>query len=134
MGLRTPPPEHKLKLMNNEPFEVVQSRADALVEALEDLKFDLVELREKRMTQKDVAERMGMSQSAVSQFERYDSNPTLTTLRRYALAVGARLRIEVVDDVEEQPVTTTTSGADFTFMDSGRDVIVTDMKGVMADA
>lgn len=134
MGLKTPPPEHKLKLMNNEPFEVVQARADALVEALEDLKFDLVELREKRMTQKDVAERMGMSQSAVSQFERYDSNPTLTTLRRYALAVGARLRIEVVDDVEEQPVATTTSGADFTFMDSGRDVIVTDMEGVMADA
>ncbi|WP_394276413.1 helix-turn-helix domain-containing protein [Luteococcus sp.] len=120
--------------MNNEPFEVVQARADALVEALEDLKFDLVELREKRMTQKDVAERMGMSQSAVSQFERYDSNPTLTTLRRYALAVGARLRIEVVDDVEEQPVATTTSGEDFTFMDSGRDVIVTDMTGVMADA
>ncbi len=134
MGLKTLPPEHKLKLMNNEPFEVVQARADALVEALEDLKFDLVELREKRMTQKDVAERMGMSQSAVSQFERYDSNPTLTTLRRYALAVGARLRIEVVDDVEEQPVATTTSGEDFTFMDSGRDVIVTDMTGVMADA
>lgn len=134
MDLKAHTPQHKLHLMNTEPREVVQARADALVEALEDLKFDLVELREKRMTQKDVADRMGMSQSAVSQFERYDSNPTLTTLRRYALAVGARLRIEVVDDVKEQPVATTTSAADFTFMDPGRDVLVTNVRKAMVNA
>ena len=85
--------------MKNESLEVIDARAEALVDALDDLKRDLVALRERHgLTQPDVAERLGMTQSAVSQFERYDSNPTLRSLRRYALAVGARLNIEVIDD------------------------------------
>ncbi len=85
--------------MKNESLEVIDARAEALVDALDDLKRDLVALRERHgLTQPDVAERLGMTQSAVSQFERYDSNPTLRSLRRYALAVGARLDIEVIDD------------------------------------
>lgn len=85
--------------MKNESLEVIDARAEALVDALDDLKRDLVALRERHgLTQPDVAERLGMTQSAVSQFERYDSNPTLRSLRHYALAVGARLNIEVIDD------------------------------------
>lgn len=56
---------------------------------------DLISLRSaSKMTQGDVAELMGVSQSAVSQFEHYDSNPTLASIRRYALAVGADLVLE----------------------------------------
>lgn len=63
----------------------------------------LIELRKRHgLSQDTVAERMGVTQSAVSQFERYDANPTLSTIRRYAMAVGARLRTEVIDDVEDQ--------------------------------
>jgi transcriptional regulator with XRE-family HTH domain len=42
---------------------------------------------------------MGVSQPTVAGFERYDANPTLSTLRRYALAIGARLETRVIDDI-----------------------------------
>lgn len=91
--------------MNMESDEVIDARADALAEAFEDLKHDLVQLREDHgLDQQAVADLLGMSQSAVSQFERHDANPTLRTLRRYALAVGARLEIRVVDDWDRRPV------------------------------
>ena len=62
----------------------------------------LVAARERHeLSQEAVAERMGVSQSAVSQFERADSNPTLATLRRYAVAVGVRVYDVVVDDYWE---------------------------------
>ena len=57
----------------------------------------LVEARkEAGLSQVQVAERMATSQPNVSAFERYDANPTLSTIRRYALAVGAHLRADVV--------------------------------------
>ena len=37
---------------------------------------------------------------AVAAFESHESNPTLSTVRRYALAVGARISHEVDDDLE----------------------------------
>jgi len=49
----------------------------------------LVTLREAaRLTQSEVAERMGTTQSAVSDLERSGSNPRIDTLQRYARAVG----------------------------------------------
>ena len=56
----------------------------------------LVQARKDRgMTQDDVAAAMGITQSAVAQFEHYDSNPTLGTIRRYAMAVGADVTFNV---------------------------------------
>ncbi|MFE6966972.1 helix-turn-helix domain-containing protein [Agromyces sp. NPDC057679] len=43
------------------------------------------------LTVEQVAERMGVSVDTVRQFERYDADPNLSTIRRYALAVGARV-------------------------------------------
>jgi|GEM_PF-2213132 len=51
------------------------------------------------LSQADVAERMGVSQPTVSAFESYDANPTLATIRRYAMAVDAVLVNEVIDDL-----------------------------------
>jgi Predicted transcriptional regulator with C-terminal CBS domains len=86
----------------DESIERIDARADSLVQGHIELLQSLVSLRKKhKLTQGDVAERMSVSQSAVSQFERYDSNPTLATLRRYALAVGARVEERVLDDCEE---------------------------------
>ncbi|MGR6922284.1 helix-turn-helix domain-containing protein [[Actinomadura] parvosata] len=66
----------------------------------------LVAIRRQRgLTQAEVAERMGRSQPAVSDFERLGGDPHLSTIRRYALAVGA----EVVHVVTATPDTSATA-------------------------
>ena len=83
----------------DETVEAITARAEALVASHRELLQDLISLRvANRLSQGDVAERMGVSQSAVSQFERYDANPKLSTVRRYALAVGARINHRVEND------------------------------------
>lgn len=63
---------------------------DRLVDADDILIERLVSLRkQKRLTQQEVAERMNRSKTAVSNFERLGSDPHLSTIRRYAAAVGA---------------------------------------------
>lgn len=49
------------------------------------------------LTQADVAKQIGISQSAVSQFETLTSLPNLQTVLTYALVVGARLEFAVAD-------------------------------------
>ncbi len=76
----------------------LEELADTLVESDDQLLEHLVKLRKDHgLTQSDVAERMGVSQPTVAAFERYDANPTLSTLRRYALAVGGSVH-HVVED------------------------------------
>jgi transcriptional regulator with XRE-family HTH domain len=52
--------------------------------------------RARGLRQAEVAARMGTTQSCVSDFERARSNPNLRFVARYASAVGARVRLEVV--------------------------------------
>lgn len=57
---------------------------------------DLVGARRARgIAQRMVAERMGTTQSAVSDLECGATDPRLSTLQRYARAVGMRLVVEV---------------------------------------
>jgi transcriptional regulator with XRE-family HTH domain len=57
----------------------------------------LVALRHlRRLSQTAVAARMGVRQPTVSGFETEDSDPHLSTLQRYARAVGAKLRVVLV--------------------------------------
>lgn len=70
----------------------MKDHAKQLLRSQRELLQGLVALRHERgMTQAEVANAMGVSQSAVAQFEHYDANPTLGTIRRYALTVGADL-------------------------------------------
>lgn len=56
----------------------------------------LIELRiNSGMTQADVAKEIGVSQSAVSQFETLTRLPNLDTVFTYALAVGAKLDFSI---------------------------------------
>jgi transcriptional regulator, XRE family len=73
----------------------------------------LVSLRkEHKLSQQTVAERMGVSQPTVAAFERYDANPTVSSIIRYAMAVDALLDIKVVDDCGEGvPATWQMTGA-----------------------
>ncbi|HVS12889.1 MAG TPA: helix-turn-helix transcriptional regulator [Thermoanaerobaculia bacterium] len=45
------------------------------------------------LSQADLAERLGSSQQAVAQAERWESNPTVSFLRRWAEAAGVELLI-----------------------------------------
>lgn len=79
-----------------EQRDAILARARSLKRAQRGMMEDLIDLREAHgLSQHDLAQRMGVSQSAVAQFERYDSNPTLASIQRYALAVEANLDIKV---------------------------------------
>ena len=93
--------------------ESLERRADLLVDARDRLLEDLVRLRkEHKLSQQTVAERMGVSQPTVAAFERYDANPTVSSIIRYAMAVNALLDIKVVDDCGEGvPATWQMTGA-----------------------
>lgn len=61
----------------------------------------LVALRRHRgLSQRGVADRMGVRQPTVSGFETEDSDPRLSTLQRYARAVEATLRLALVIPAE----------------------------------
>ncbi|MCS6559089.1 helix-turn-helix domain-containing protein [Curtobacterium flaccumfaciens] len=51
------------------------------------------------LKQSDMAKLLGMSQQAVSKFERYDNDPKVSTVERYAGAVGALVSHSVDPDV-----------------------------------
>ena len=93
--------------------KILEERADLLVDARDRLLEGLVRLRkEHKLSQQTVAERMGVSQPTVAAFERYDANPTVSSIIRYAMAVNALLDIKVVDDCGEGvPATWQMTGA-----------------------
>ncbi len=90
------------------------------------LKSKLIELRRaSNLTQSDVAELIGVTQQAVQKFERYDSDPKASTIRRYANAVGAIVEHQVVRDVGQSielagPATWKTSGQSVTLVQTGQ--------------
>jgi len=101
--------------MNPEEYDQLLELAATLSSNHLRMKNDLIQIRkDSGLTQREVAERMGVSQPTIAEFERYDSNPTLSTVERYALAVHARIRTQVkpfdvsssTSVVEEQRVLT----------------------------
>jgi DNA-binding XRE family transcriptional regulator len=79
--------------------EAAQDRqVDAIAKAAESLALtllnELIEARKKSdLSQVEVARRMGVPQSAVVRLESGAHSPTLSTLTRYAAAVGVRLEV-----------------------------------------
>jgi DNA-binding XRE family transcriptional regulator len=77
------------KLLDLDPDDPEVRRARFLAEEDYQLLRKLVELRKRSgVTQATVAERLGITQPSVAAFERYDSDPKLSTIRRYAQVVG----------------------------------------------
>jgi DNA-binding XRE family transcriptional regulator len=83
----------KKKLMQNPQFREEYEKADAefqLVEAL-------INARTKaKLSQAEIARRVGTTQSAIARLEGGGVTPSLSTLRRYAEATGMRLEINLV--------------------------------------
>lgn len=64
---------------------------------------ELVAMRKRKgLSQDTVAKRMNRSKTAVSNFERLGADPHLSTIRRYAAAVGAEIRSRVCDFDEQR--------------------------------
>lgn len=48
------------------------------------------------LTQEEVAQKMGTKKSAISRIENHAENITLSTLRKYAKALGKKVQFEIV--------------------------------------
>lgn len=76
--------------------QAVSRRARAMVENRLDFLRELVERRiALGLTQAEIADLLGITPQAVSKYERYDWDPRLSTLERYANAVGVVLETTV---------------------------------------
>lgn len=81
---------------------VIRTRSKALAKTHREMMSDLIDVRiANGMTQRDVADVMGLTQQRISALEGYDSNPRLETVRRYANAVGAMIDVSVERDDTE---------------------------------
>lgn len=81
------------------PLALVRARAKVLAREDRKLRSELVRVRRQRkLTQKDVADQLGVSPQAIQKLERYDADPKLSTLRRYANAIGALVEHRVCLD------------------------------------
>ena len=74
---------------------------EAKITAFRDLVFRL--RTEKGLTQADLAERMGTTQSAIARMERGGTRPSLNTLEKLASAVGQDLVVGVGERLLENP-------------------------------
>ena len=95
-------------------FDALERRAEHNEKNRLDLLMGLVRLRRANgLSQADIAERMGISQPAVAKLERYDANPTLSTLSRYADAAEIRIHSRLESDAEVQRALRRTAVIDF---------------------
>lgn len=86
-----------MNLMKSE-VELLEELAFANAGSWQEFHVSLIEMREKRgLTQAQVASKLGISQSAVSQFETTTSTPNLGTVFAYALVVGAKIDFKLAD-------------------------------------
>lgn len=91
--MSTPEPDRLEGLLGIDRTDPVQDLACRLVEADTQLLRALVAMRRtKAIREADVALRMGTSVYAVHVLEREGADPKLSTLRRYALAIGALIQ------------------------------------------
>lgn len=85
--------EVKARMMQDPEVAKAYAEADAEYAVIE----AMIRARsEAGLTQEALAERMGTTQSAVARLEGGRVSPTVETLRKYAKAVGKRLKVEMV--------------------------------------
>ena len=81
------------KNMNDPAFAAAYAEADGEFSVIE----EMIRARTAAgLTQGEVAARAGTTQSAIARLEGGGVSPTIETLRKYAAAVGKRLRVEMV--------------------------------------
>ncbi|NCI19745.1 helix-turn-helix transcriptional regulator [Clostridium botulinum] len=85
-----PEKEIEKAIENNPELEIYMKQADAQYQLIK----SLVEFRKSaKITQREVAERSGLTQQMVSRIEKIDNSPTLDVFLRYVSALGLELKI-----------------------------------------
>ncbi|MBW8319656.1 MAG: helix-turn-helix domain-containing protein [Arenimonas sp.] len=84
----------KKKLMENPEFRAEYQKADEEFRLIESL---VLARTRAKLSQAELARRIGTTQSAIARLEGGGVSPSLSTLRRYAEASGARLEINLVE-------------------------------------
>ena len=82
--------ELKRRLLENPEVQEEYTRADAefsLIEAM------IAARRDAKLTQAELAEKIGTTQSAIARLEAGRVSPSISTLRRYAEATGHQLQV-----------------------------------------
>ncbi len=83
----------KKRLMKNPEFREQYEKADAEYAIIE----ALVRARtQAKLSQAELARRIGTTQSAIARLEGGGVSPSLSTLRRYAEATGTKLQVNLV--------------------------------------
>ena len=83
----------KKRLLKDPEFREVYARTDEEFTLIE----TLIRARTAaRLTQEELASRLGTTQSAVARLEGGGVSPSIATLRRYAEATGTRLKVALV--------------------------------------
>ena len=83
----------KKRFMKDPEFREEHERVDEEFRLLE----ALVRARtEAKLTQAEIARRIGTTESAIARLESGGVSPSLKTLRRYAEATGKRLRVDLL--------------------------------------
>ncbi len=82
----------KKRWMSDPEFRKEYEKADEEFAIVE----ELIRARTKaRLSQAELAKKIGTTQSAIARLEGGGVSPSLSTLRRYAEATGTRLRVEL---------------------------------------
>ncbi|HCL4480045.1 TPA: helix-turn-helix transcriptional regulator [Clostridium botulinum] len=88
-----PTEEIKKAITKNPELEIHMKQANAQYELIK----SIVEYRKSmRITQKEVAEKSGLTQQMVSRIEKVTNSPTLDVFLRYILALGLELKTNKV--------------------------------------
>ena len=89
--------------MKNQDYIIQTEKEDILIETqkrafartiVDEL---IAERKRQGLTQQDIADRTGMKAPNVTRIESCKFTPTLDVLERYAMAVGKKIRFELVD-------------------------------------
>ena len=83
----------KTRLMQDPEFRSAYTEAEGEYKVIEAMILARVAAG---LTQSEVAARTGTTQSAIARLEGGRVSPSVETLRKYAAAVGKRLRVEMV--------------------------------------
>jgi ribosome-binding protein aMBF1 (putative translation factor) len=85
--------ELKKRLAASPQFEAEYRQADAEFAVIEAL---ILARTNAKLSQAELAARLGTTQSAIARLESGSISPSLSTLRRYADATGTRLSVSLV--------------------------------------